>query len=118
MRFADEVLAPTGSVAGGKITATELSMAKQLVESMSGKFNPEKFKDTYRADLKRRVQEKIKRKETHSLDVEMPKTDDRPKAQVIDLMEALKASLKNGKSRSTPRSTRSTPRAAAKRKRA
>jgi non-homologous end joining protein Ku len=69
-------------------------MAKQLVQSMEGNFTATKFKDTYRADLKRRVQEKIRNKQTHSVDVEQPASDDRPKAQVIDLMAALKASLK------------------------
>ena len=68
-------------------------MAKQLVQSMEGDFVPSKFKDTYRADLKRRVQEKIRKKETHSLEVEEPASDERPKAQVIDIMAALKASL-------------------------
>jgi non-homologous end joining protein Ku len=61
---------------------------------MEGNFAASKFKDTYRADLKRRVQEKIRNKETHSLTVEEPAGDERPKAQVIDLMAALKASLK------------------------
>jgi DNA end-binding protein Ku len=69
-------------------------MAKQLVQSMRGNFTASMFKDTDRADLKRRVQEKIRKKETHSLDVEEPKGEERPKAQVIDLMAALKASLK------------------------
>jgi DNA end-binding protein Ku len=70
-------------------------MAKQLVEGMSREFKPERFKDTYRADLKRRVQEKIRKKQTHSLDSEPAKASDRPKAQVIDLMDALRASLKH-----------------------
>jgi DNA end-binding protein Ku len=60
---------------------------------MEGRFVAGKFKDTYRADLKKRVQEKIRNKETHSLDVEEPPSEDRPKAQVIDLMAALKASV-------------------------
>jgi DNA end-binding protein Ku len=92
LRFADEVLAPT-SVMDEKVTAAELSMAKSLVDNMTGKFNPTRFKDTYRTDLRRRVQEKIRKKETHSLDVAPPDSEPRPKAQVIDLMEALKASL-------------------------
>ena len=94
LRFADEVLPDAGSSATAKISAAELSMAKQLVQNMQGNFTASKFKDTYRADLKRRVQEKIRKKETHSLDVEEPKGEERPKAQVIDLMAALKASLK------------------------
>jgi DNA end-binding protein Ku len=93
LRFADEVL-PAAHASTAKISSAELAMAKQLVESMEGKFTASKFKDTYRADLRRRVQEKIRRKETHSLAVEEPVANERPKAQVIDLMAALKASLK------------------------
>jgi len=55
--------------------------------------------------LKRCVQEKIRNKETHSLAVEVPPSEERPKAQVIDLMSALKASLAKsgrGASRSAP----------------
>ena len=74
------------------------------------KFDAAKFKDTYRADLRRRVQEKIRNKETHSLEVEEPPSGERPKAQVIDLMAALKASL--GKSgRSAPKIARKVSRA-------
>jgi DNA end-binding protein Ku len=94
LRFADEVLPAAGSSATAKISAADLSMPKQLVQNMQGNFNASKFKDTYRADLKRRVQEKIRKKETHSLDVEEPKGEERPKALVIDLVAALKASLK------------------------
>jgi DNA end-binding protein Ku len=93
LRFADEVLAAPGQKATVKVSSAELAMAKQLVQSMQGHFTASKFKDTYRADLKRRVQEKIRNKETRSLDVAEPAGDGRPKAQGIDLMAALKASL-------------------------
>lgn len=94
LRFADEVLPAAARKTTAKISSAELAMAKQLVQSMEGTFTATKFKDTYRADLKRRVQEKIRNKETHALDVAEPDRDERPKAQVIDLMAALKASLK------------------------
>ena len=93
LRFEDEVLKPTDINVEGKVTPAELSMAKTLVDQMTGKFIPGKFKDTYHADLKRRIQEKIKNKETHSLGGDAPEPQSRPTAQVIDLMEALKASL-------------------------
>jgi DNA end-binding protein Ku len=116
LRFADEILEPERTKIEGKATAAELSMARTLVSQMAGKFEPSKFHDSYHDDLKRRVQEKIRSKQTHSLDVDVPETESRPKAQVIDLMEALKASLgskKGGKGR------RASPRAAARgRKRA
>jgi DNA end-binding protein Ku len=109
LRFANEVLPATDYKASAKVSSAELSMAKQLVQSMQGKFDASKFKDTYRADLKRRVQEKIRNKETHSLAVEEPSVEERPKAQVIDLMSALKASLAKsgrGASRSAPKRAR------------
>lgn len=92
LRFADELL-PAERAPSAKITTAELTMAKQLVQNMEGEFKPGKFKDTYRADLKRRVQEKIRRKEIHTLTVDEPDTDERPKAKVLDLTAALKASL-------------------------
>lgn len=104
LRFADEIL-PVPAKEGGtsKVSQAELSMARQLIEQMSGKFAPEHFKDTYRSDLKRRVQEKVRRKETHALQVSEPSAQERPKAEVIDLMDALKASLaKNKTTRSHP----------------
>jgi DNA end-binding protein Ku len=106
LRFADEVLPATEHKSAAKITAAELAMAKQLVQSMEGNFIASKFKDTYRADLKRRVQEKIRNKETHSLDAEKPDSDRRPKAQVIDLMAALKASLKKSGHQEAPKAAR------------
>jgi DNA end-binding protein Ku len=105
LRFADEVL-PASERPAAKISAAELTMAKQLIQSMAGKFTAGKFKDTYRADLKRRVQEKIRNKETHSLDVDEPAGDERPKAQVLDLMAALKASLKKPSRRDAPEALR------------
>jgi len=111
LRFADEVLTAETKPAG-KISAAELTMAKQLVQSMEGKFSAGKFKDTYRSDLKRRVQEKIRNKETHSLDVEEPKSEARPKAQVIDLMAALKASLKKSGGRAPAISRKKTRKSA------
>jgi DNA end-binding protein Ku len=100
LRFADELLPPANarqaaaSTQAAAVNTAELSMAIKLVAEMSGKFKPEAFKDTYRADLLRRAQEKIKKKQTHTLATETVEQQERPKAQVIDLMAALKNSLK------------------------
>jgi DNA end-binding protein Ku len=107
LRFADEVLPPAqvksaAEAGNSKVSSAELAMAKQLINQMSGPFRPNAFKDTYRADLMRRIQEKIKKKEMHSLTVDEPEPTGRPKAQVIDLMEALRNSIK-GKGKSTGR---------------
>jgi len=116
LRFADEVLPPaqvTSAADGGKsskVTAAEIAMARKLIEQMSGPFEPTDFKDTYRADLLRRVKEKIRKKQTHSLEVEAPEESARPKAQVIDLMEALRNSIKGkGKTASRAAPKKSSP---------
>jgi DNA end-binding protein Ku len=99
LRFQDEIVpASERQTDSARVTSSELSMAKQLIQHMSGKFVPSHFKDTYRSDLRRRVQEKIRNKEKHALDVEPPASE-RPKAEVIDLMAALKASLSKRKGR-------------------
>ena len=106
LRFAREVHPPSQidslieAPTAARPAPAELAMAKKLVEQMSGPFRADAFKDTYRRDLLRRVQEKIRNKQTHVLEPDAPASE-RPKAQVIDLMEALKDSLKRGRSRSS-----------------
>jgi DNA end-binding protein Ku len=122
LRFADEVLPPTqvkNAVASGtssKVSQPEIAMARKLIEQMSGPFKPASYKDTYRADLLRRVRDKIRRKQTHSLDAEAPEGTSRPKAQVIDLMEALRNSMKgkvkSGNTRTAPKKASSARRRA------
>jgi DNA end-binding protein Ku len=111
LRFPDEILPVEKEAAPAKVTSSELSMAQRLIEQMSGKFVPSHFKDTYHSDLKHRVQEKIRNKETHDLDVEPPESVERPKAEVIDLMAALKASLAKSRAGSRSRATGRRPNA-------
>ena len=97
LRFEDEVLPAVKPAEVNSKSArpkeAEVAMARKLVEEMSAKWNPRVFHDTYREDLMRRIREKIKKKETHVLGTE-PKKAPRAKAEVIDLMDALKSSLK------------------------
>ena len=106
LRFPEEILPVAEREPTAKISSAELAMAKKLVQSMEGDFNASKFKDTYRADLKRRVQEKIRNKEIHSLEAAQPEREERPKAQVIDLMAALKASLQKSGVSTRPKAAR------------
>jgi DNA end-binding protein Ku len=64
----------------------ELALAKMLVESLAGEFEPEKYHDTYRDNLRKMIDAKI---EGHKV-VETPEPHIAP---VIDIMEALKKSL-------------------------
>ncbi len=64
----------------------ELQMARQLIESLAGGWSPEEFTDEYREALFRIVEAKINGEEIEILEAE-------PAAKVVDLMEALKASV-------------------------
>ncbi len=69
-----------------KIRGQELEMAKQLIESLSGEWNPEEYADEYRQALLQIVEAKLNGQE---IEVVAPE----PTAKVVDLMEALKESV-------------------------
>lgn len=89
LRFASEIVAAKElklpKVA--QVSAKELTMAMQLIDSMTTKFKPEKYKDTYTQELKKIIQNKARGKKV------IKKPTKVREAKVIDLMSALKASL-------------------------
>jgi DNA end-binding protein Ku len=68
------------------VNEKELQMAELLINHLSTDFNPEKYQDEYRG----RVQEAIEKKVAGE---EVTVSPEAPKANVIDLMSALQASL-------------------------
>jgi DNA end-binding protein Ku len=89
MYFHDEILGgeevenlPKHENVGGR----ELRMAEQLIEAMSAKWEPEKFRDSFRDQ----ILELVKRKARGEEIVTEP---EREAPRVLDLMKALKASL-------------------------
>jgi len=97
MVYADEVNDPAEipefeAVENADVSAKELTMAKQLVESLAADFGPEKFEDTYR----QKVLDLIERKASGETGlVEVPEIESSDK--VIDLMAALEQSVKAAK---------------------
>ncbi|MEO7520871.1 MAG: Ku protein [Gemmatimonas sp.] len=98
MRYADELRQPSdfgideGTKARLAIRPQELSMAQQLVESMTTEWNPAEFKDTYREDLLELIQHRADEGDGKGA-VVSPSEDEGPPARVLDLMTALKGSL-------------------------
>ena len=68
-------------------------MALRLIEDMSEKWQPEKFKDTYRDDLMARIKEKIKEGQTEEITSPQKGEKEPARADVIDLMALLKKSV-------------------------
>jgi DNA end-binding protein Ku len=101
MFFPDEIRDLDEVVGEGKKAAPaprELTMAKQLIKSLEAKWDPRDLKDTYRD----RVLDLIHRKARGEEIVREEQAE--PDHKVIDLMEALKASLGSGNGRRQPRS--------------
>ena len=110
MHFADE-LADTGKLHLPKkveVGKREMNMAKSLIDSMSSKWNPEKYRDDYREALMEVIEEKV---EAGGKEIEAkPKKAPKP-TKVIDLVSVLQKSLKQ-----TGAKTRSTANSRAKQK--
>jgi DNA end-binding protein Ku len=92
MLFADEIVDPARlddipAADDVKTNKRELDIAKQLVESLAGEFEPEKYKDTYREAVLAMIEKKAAGEEI----VMAPEEEEA--APVPDLMSALKASL-------------------------
>jgi len=99
MVFPDEIIDPStieelAAVDDVEINDRELSIAKQLVDSLTGEFDPDKYRDTYRDEVLALVERKAQGEQI----AVQPEPDDE-EAEVPDLMSALKASLDAVRSR-------------------
>jgi DNA end-binding protein Ku len=75
-----------------EVKKTELDMAIKFIDQgTSEEFRPQAYKDNVRRRILDQIQQKVEGKEITEEPTEAPKT------QIIDLMEALRASLKGGK---------------------
>lgn len=91
MHFPDEVLEPKDLDLPDKeqVGKKELDMAKALVQTMSDKWEPEKYKDEYREKL----MDLLKKKIESGGELPAAKTKARPATNVVDLVAVLQQSL-------------------------
>jgi DNA end-binding protein Ku len=89
MRYADEVLAVDRELVDSQPEPSEreLEMARQLVDTLAGEFDPEKYHDEYREEVLSLIEAKAAGEE-----IVAPAAPEEP-AKVLDLMAALEASL-------------------------
>jgi DNA end-binding protein Ku len=86
--YPDELHQSNRQKIGAKPSAKELSLATQLIKQLAGPFKPDEFHDAYRDNVEKLIAQK---KKGQKIAIEPhPK-----RAPVIDLMEALKKSLKS-----------------------
>ena len=77
------------------VSPQELRMAEQLVETMAAKWQPEQYHDTYREDLVRVIDEKVKTGKVVGV-TEKARPEERG-AEVVDIMSLLKRSMEQQK---------------------
>ncbi len=86
MFYADDIRALQKQYVKPGVSEQELNMAKVLINSMDTPFDPAKYKDEYQEKLRALIETKVAGKEVVAAESENP-------SKVIDLMEALKASV-------------------------
>lgn len=76
-------------------SSRELDMALKLIDEMTEKWHPEQFHNTYKNDLMKRIEQKVKSGQTHALtQPEAEVTEQRATGgKVVDLMSLLERSL-------------------------
>ena len=88
MRFAHEIRSPKDlDLPGKNWTDKEMKLARQLMDSLSDKWNPKEFRDTYADVLREVIEAKVKGRE-----IVTPEQPQRPR--MANIMKALEASLK------------------------
>lgn len=90
MHFADEIKDIPKSYNKPEVSDQELTMARTLINSMDTPFAPEEYHDEYQIKLRQLIEDKIAGKEVVAAAQE-------GNGNVIDLMEALKASIDQNK---------------------
>jgi DNA end-binding protein Ku len=115
MRFADEVV-PKSSIealprkSSSKPDAKQLTLARRIVNELATDWDPERYRDTYTEEVRKLIAKKAK---GGTIEVE-PEEDER--AEVLDLMAALQASIESKKGRKAPAKRTATKKRAAKKR--
>jgi DNA end-binding protein Ku len=96
LRSVNDLDLPSSGAKAANVSPKEVAMAEKLLEEMSAPWKPAEYHDSYREDLMRRIEEKIRKRQTHVLTPkEKASKEGRQSAQVIDLMAVLKKSLES-----------------------
>ena len=80
------------------VTDKEIKMAEMLVQGMVDKWDPARYKDTYREDVLKMIAEKVKTGDTKHL-AEAAGKEEKKGAEIIDLMSLLKKSVEEKEAR-------------------
>jgi DNA end-binding protein Ku len=105
MYWPDEIRAPEFEELDGEtqVRPQEVKMAQSLIDGLTDSFRPEDYQDSYRAALEELVEAKVQGQEITQVEAPEP-------SKVVDLMEALRASVEAAKSEGGQKPKRGTRR--------
>lgn len=95
MFFANEIQQVEVKTGSEKFSDKELKLAGQLIDTLTAKFDPNKFHDEYETNLKRLIEQKQKGERVTATKSEKP-------APVVNILDALRKSLAESKSAEKP----------------
>jgi DNA end-binding protein Ku len=93
MMWPDEIRTPDFAIEPGEVKDAEVKMAKMLVETLAGDFEPDEFEDDYADAVQTVVKAKIEGGE-----VKKTPTSTKSSGEVVDLLAALQKSVEDAKS--------------------
>lgn len=130
LRWGDEIrswegldLPPEGAKAAG-VSDKELAMARQLIEDMSGRWDPHQFKDSFKEEIMALVTRKVRAGQLHAVGLPAAADTDAEEApipfgaQILDLTDLLQRSLRQGAAPPEPDGTDDTRPPSPRRRRA
>ncbi|NID17195.1 Ku protein [Luteibacter yeojuensis] len=109
----DDYELPGKAASEYRISSREMEMARELIESMSGKWKPEDYHDEFRAKLRTAIEKRLKSKGVTTTVEEEERTPEHATTNVVDFMALLKKSI-GAKTRTPAAKSTSTRKAAAK----
>jgi len=93
IRSWEELKLPPAGVKAAGIKESELKMAEKLIDEMSAPWNADAFRDSFKDEIMRLVQQKAAAGEVQSVEKLESRPDSSAGAEIIDLTELLKRSL-------------------------
>jgi len=93
----DDYRIPAGAASKYRISAKEMQMAEQLIDSMSDDWKPENYRDEFRDRLRKVIERRLKSKGVVTPAEDETKTPENATTNVVDFMALLQKSLASKK---------------------
>jgi DNA end-binding protein Ku len=93
----DEYAIPEGAKGDYRITPKELAFSEQLIETMSGEFDPKEYRDEFRERLHKVIDERMKAHGVVKRAPEEPEAEEGTATNVVDFMSLLQKSIDRNK---------------------